>query len=133
LFLIFWLLICASAGAAGAIGNQFSAELHQSTYQPVKQRDPFFKIRSPVHEVKSLPSTVVGLQLDGILYQPTDPSAIVNGQLVTLHKIVSLNTGAEEFQVKAIEITRDHVVLEANGRRVELNLSSKNSFGSPPP
>jgi hypothetical protein len=133
LFLVIWLLICASAGAAEDPKTEFSAGLRQSTYNPVRQRDPFFKVTNAVREVKSLPGTVAGLQLDGILYQHTDPSAIVNGQLVTLNKIVTLNIGTEEYQIRAIEITREHVVLEANGRTVELNLSSKNPVGPSQP
>jgi hypothetical protein len=132
-FLVIWLLICASAGAVEQPKAEFSADIRLSTYKPVKQRDPFGKTSNGIREVKSQSGSVLGLQLDGILYQAKNPTAIVNGQLVTLNKIVTLNTGNEEIVIKAIEISRERVLLEANGRKLELNLSTKNSSGPAQP
>ncbi len=127
LFLVVWLLVCAAAGAAPTGKNGFHPELVVSTYEPTKNRDPFGKVGGTTPEVKALPGTPIALQLEGILYEAANPAAIVNGRLLTLNKTVTLTAGNGEVTVRAVEITRDHVVVEAGGQRTELRLSAQSS------
>jgi hypothetical protein len=125
LFLVIWLWICASVGAATPPKVEFNPDLQQSRYDPVKQRDPFTKAGATTAAAQAHPSAALVFHLNGILYQAADPSAVVDGTLLTLNKIVTLNTGNGEVQVKAVEITRDRVVLEAGGQKVELRMNSQ--------
>lgn len=120
-FLAFWLLTCVSAGAA----PEFDMRLQLSTYAPTKTRDPIARVGGAAVEGKV---GAVGFMLEGILYQASHPTAIVNGQLVTLNKTVTINAGSAPIQVRALEIGRDKVVLEAAGQKVELFLTQQ-----PPP
>jgi hypothetical protein len=130
-FLAFWLFICASAGAAPAKPAQpFTLDLQLSAYEPTKARDPMTKVGAVSPEAKLLPGAAIPFVLEGILYQASNPSAVVNGKLLTLDKTVSLSIGTSEVQVRAIEIGRDKVVLEASGQKVELRL---NLAGHPTP
>jgi hypothetical protein len=125
IFLVIWLLVCATAGAATKPKAEFAPELKASTYEPTNLRDPFAKPGVASQDAKAAPGAPIIFQLQGILYQPTNPSAIVNDRLLTLNKIVTLNTGNVEVQVKAVEITRNTVVLEVGGQKVELQLSKR--------
>jgi ribosomal protein L16/L10AE len=58
----------------------------------------------------------------GILYNAASPSALVNNQLVELNKPARMQTGQGEVEVKAVTITRDLVVLEVGGQKMELRL-----------
>lgn len=124
--LAIWLLVCANAGAAPAKKAGFNPDLQLSTFEPVKSRDPFTKVGVSSPEAKALPGVAIALQLEGILYESSNPSAIVNGQLLTLDKSVNLPAGNGEVKVRAVEITRDHVVVEAGGQRIDLRLTSQN-------
>jgi hypothetical protein len=124
LFLVLWLWICGIAGAATPAKTEFSLELKLSNYDPTKERDPFTKGSTPKVVATNSPAAATFVfHLDGILFESTNPSAIVNGKLLTLDKIVNLNGGNGQIQVKAIEIVRDRVVLEAGGKRIELHIS----------
>ena len=125
IFLVIWLLVCATAGAATKPKAKFAPELKASTYEPTNLRDPFAKPGVLAQDAKAAPGAPIIFQLQGILYQPTNPSAIVNDKLLTLNKIVTLDTGNVEVQVKAVEITRNTVVLEVGGQKVELRLSKR--------
>jgi hypothetical protein len=124
LFLVLWLWICGVAGAATPAKTESSLELKPSNYDPTKERDPFAKAGTTKAATTNLASAATFVfRLDGILFEPTHPSAIVNGKLLTLDKIVSLKGGNGEIQVKAVEIVRDRVVLEAGGKRIELQIN----------
>jgi len=128
LFVAIWLWVCAVAGAAPPAKSDFDPDLRLSRYDPVKQRDPFVPSGRAKAGSASGPGQAVGaldFRLEGILYQAKNPSAVVNGVLLTLNKTVTLNTGNGEVQVKAVEITRDRVVLEASGQKVELRMNSR--------
>lgn len=125
-FLAIWLLVCASAGAGTTPQGGFNGDLQKSVYKPVKQRDPFNLAGVTAPDSKVLPTASIALHLEGILYQPGNSAAIVNGTLVTLNKTVSINGGNGEIQVKAIEISRNRVVLQAGDQKVELLLSPQN-------
>ena len=127
LFLAIWLLICASAGAAGVKNVDFNRDLQLSEYQPAKARDPFGGMAGASANVEPTPIGTLAFQLQGILYQTKNPSAIVNNQLLTLNKTVTLETGIGTVEVRAIEITRNLVVLESRGQKVKLQLNSSNS------
>jgi len=132
LFLVIWLWICGSAGAATTPKVGFNPDLQQSRYDPVKQRDPFAKAGATTAAGKTLPAAARVFHLSGILYQPGNPSAVVNDKLLTLNKTVTLNAGNGEVQVKAVEITRDRVVLEAGGQKVELRMNLQNPPAAQP-
>ena len=128
LFLALWLWLCASAGAATpAPAEETEYRTIPSTYAPIRARDPFVKTGVRPDTAKVLPSGTVSFQLQGILYQGDNSSAIINDTLVTLNKTVTLSAGTSEIQIKAVEIGREHVVLEAGGQRVELHLNPQDS------
>jgi len=131
LFLIIWLLVCSTAGAATVRKAAFGFDLRFSTFEPVNGRDPFSKVGLNSTEARPLPGSAIALQLDGILYEDANPSAIVNGQLLTLDKSVTLPAGNGEVKVRAVEIARDHVVVDAGGQKIELKLSTRNSTTRP--
>ncbi len=131
LFLAIWLMICASAGAAGVNKVDFSPDLQLSDYQPAKGRDPFGGMGAADASVGSIPIGTVAFQLQGILYQSRNPSAIVNNRLLTLNKTVTLETGIGTVEVRAVEITRNHVILESRGQKVELHLDPAKSQHQP--
>jgi len=126
-FLVIWLLVCSSAGAAPAKKTTFTPDLQLSTFAPAKSRDPFGRVGVSSPEVKSVPGAPIALQLDGILYESSNPAAIVNGRLLTLNKTVTLTTANGEVQVRAVEITRDRATVEAGGQKIELRLSLQNA------
>ncbi len=109
LFLVIWLFVCASAGAATqkpATAAPVAPELRPSVYQPVAVRDPFL----PPGTKLSGPAVVaVGadkFRLEGILWHPTRPSAIINSRLVELNRPAKVATAVGKVEVEAVEITR---------------------------
>ena len=122
-FLTIWLLVCASAGAGTTPAGSFNSDLQKSVYKPVRQRDPFNLAGVTAPDSKVLPTATIPLHLEGILFQPGNPAAIVNGTLITLNKIATIKDGNGEIPVKAIEITRNRVVLESGDQKVELLLN----------
>ncbi len=131
LFLAIWLLICASTGAAGVNKVDFNPDLQLSDYRPAKVRNPFGGMAAADANVASMPIGALDFQLQGILYQSKNPSAIVNNQLLTLNKTVTLETGIGTVEVRAVAITRNNVVLESKGQKVMLHLNSSNSQHQP--
>ena len=65
------------------------------------------------------------------MYSPTDPTAAINGQLVPLRQPATLKIGDAEVTVQAVEITREKVVLETEGKRVELHMMPKTAAPEP--
>lgn len=126
LFLALFLLICAWAGATTVSTRSFNPEMSRSVYSPVTVRDPFGsgvaksagapdgeRIRAAVPSM---------LKLKGILYHAMHPAAIVNDQLVELNKSVAVQTEQGAVEIKALQITREVVLLEVGGQKVELRL-----------
>ncbi len=118
------LFFCMAAGAAPA-PKEFKPQLQASTYSPVRARSPFAKTNTGTTEAKPVPGVPIALQLQGILYQDGNPSAMVNNHLLTLNKPVMLRAGGADFEVRAVEITRDRVVIETSGQRVELTMQTQ--------
>ena len=121
-FIVLFLFICARAGAATVGKPAPSLELSLSAYTPQNVRDPF---GSEIPKSAGVTQQVVGpesLKLHGILYSATNPSALVNDQLVELNKTARVHTGQGDVEVKALKITRELVVLDVGGQKVELRL-----------
>jgi hypothetical protein len=127
LFLVLWLFVCLSAGAATGTPTPPGFRLEPSVYKPGKTRDPFMVAGAARASVTGVASRPVDFRLQGILFESANPSAIINDQLVTLNKIVSLSAGGVDIQVKAVEITRERVVLEVGGQQVELRMDAQES------
>lgn len=141
-----YLLICLAACSvliAGAVfgaatkpatdkKDDFNSELQVSTYKPAKQRDPFSKYGAvPVAAaVKSGPIAPGTLSLEGILYEPSNPAAIVNGVLIQLNKAVAVPVTGGELTIKAVKITRSRVILDINGQKLELELAAERPAGT---
>jgi hypothetical protein len=62
------------------------------------------------------------MRLQGILWHPTKPVAVVNRTSIALNESATLKLSTGEFQVKAIAIERDRAVLLVDDRQVELRL-----------
>jgi len=131
IFLVIWLIVCAAAGAATKPTPEFTPDLKLSSYDPVHGRDPFAKPGFGEQNVKAGTVSPTLFRLQGILYQPDNPSAIVNDKLVTLNKIVTFNVGNAEVRAKVVEITRTGVSLEVGGQRIELQLSAQGPQQTP--
>jgi hypothetical protein len=120
-FIVIFLFICARVGAATADNPTSGLELNLSAYTPQSARDPFGS-----QVPKSTGATqLVGtdqLKLHGILYNAANPSALVNDQLVELNKTAKVHTERGDVEVKALKITRDLVLLDVGGQKVELRL-----------
>lgn len=125
LFIVFFLFICARAGAATQAKVGFDTELKLSTYITENERDPFGaqSAKSASGVAKSAALSV--LKLQGILYQASNPAAMINDRLVVLNKPALLPTEQGELEVKAVEITRETVVLEIGKQKVELRLGGE--------
>jgi hypothetical protein len=54
------------------------------------------------------------------MYHSVHPSAMVNNQLMELNKTVTMHTDQGEVTVKTLEITREAVLLETGGQKIEL-------------
>ena len=125
-FLALFLFLCARAGAAPESKAELRLALTPSTYTTETVRDPFGAEISRTSGTAAAGSTrtagVEGFKLMGILYNAASPSALVNNQLVELNKPTRMQTGQGEVEVKAVTITRDLVVLEVGGQKMELRL-----------
>jgi hypothetical protein len=132
LFLVLFLFICAHAGAAESKSTP-ALQLNLSTYTAQTQRDPFGS-ESPKPASKAGAATILtagadSFKLMGILYSPTNPSALINNELVELNKPIRVQIGQGEVEVKALAITRETVVLEAGGQKIELRLGGNERAG----
>jgi hypothetical protein len=124
-FVVLFLFICARAGASTVAKPTSSLELNPSTYLPQKGRDPFGAEVAKTADGTTTTARVVTidmLKLQGILYNKVNPSALVNDQLVELNKTTKVHTDQGEVQVKALEITRELVLLDVGGQKIELRL-----------
>lgn len=124
-FLVLFLFICARAGAAIDGKTAPRLELNLSTYAAQTQRDPFGAevSKSGGPAAKAAPSAgIESFKLMGILFDAANPAALVNSQLVDLKKPVMVQTDQGEVEVKALTITRDTVLLEVGGQKMELRL-----------
>jgi hypothetical protein len=131
LFLAVWLVIGLSAGAASPPKKaQFNPNLQVSAYEPTNTRNPFMALAG-AGGGPAAPGAAFSFQLEGILYEPTRPSAIVNGQLVFLNKPATVTIGGVEVPIKATAITRQSVTLEVHGQSVELQIKSDKSSVKP--
>jgi hypothetical protein len=66
-------------------------------------------------------------KLQGILYQPSSPSALVNDTLVTLNQSYVIQTLVGSVSVKVAEVSPEKVVLLAGAQSIELRLAETNS------
>ena len=105
--------------------SEFNPQLVLSVYKPTKMRDPFLKPGTAAAggALKLLTAGQIGFHLQAIFWSPTEPSAVVNDQLLSLNKSVVFRTASGDAEVKAVKITRDGVVLEVAGQQVELKLN----------
>jgi hypothetical protein len=124
-FVVLFLFFCARAGAATDAKSTSGLELSPSAYLPQNVRDPFGAEAPKAADGKAVVARLTepdALKLQGILYNKTNPSALVNDQLVELNKTVKVHTEQGEVEVKALEITRELVLLDVGGQKIELRL-----------
>jgi hypothetical protein len=124
-FIALFLFICARVGAATEGKTTSSLELSSSVYTPQTARDPFGSEVPKSTDGAATATRPVGtdmLKLHGILYNAANPSALVNDQLVELNKVAKVHTDQGDVEVKALTITRELVVLDVGGQKVELRL-----------
>jgi hypothetical protein len=124
-FVVLFLFLCARAGAAPEVKPKSSLELSPSTYQPQNTRDPFGSETPKIADGSAVVARFAGpdaLKLQGILYNKTNPSALVNDQLIELNATAKVHTEQGEVEVKAVEITRGRVLLDVGGQKIELRL-----------
>jgi len=118
LFLALFLFLCAQAGAV--------TESNRSVYAPEAVRDPFgsgaARAAGVLDNEKAQAEVPSVLKLKGILYHAVHPAAIVNDQLLELNKPVTVQTDQGGLEVRALQITREAVLLQVGGQRVELRL-----------
>ncbi len=134
-FLVIWLFVCASAGAAVSKGEgtaPTAPALHPSVYQPAAVRDPFVPPGTKLSQPAVVAVGADEFRLDGILWHPSQPSAILNGKLVDLKRPVKVATVVGKVQVEAVEITRDLVKLKVDQEIIELRLGNTRRSSAPP-
>jgi hypothetical protein len=122
---VLFLFLCARAGAATEGKPTSDLELNPSVYLPQNARDPFGSEVPKGADGTAVVARLAGpgmLKLQGILYDKVNPSALVNDQLVALNKTAKVRTAEGDVEVKALEITRDLVLLEIGGQKIELRL-----------
>lgn len=129
IFLVLFLFVCAWAHGATAAKPTVDLQVIGSSYAPQRERSPFGSgIVAPADGSSTKTDRTIApgmLTLKGILYDPVRPSAVVNGQLVELNKSVAVPTEHGNIEVKAVEITRELVVLKIADQKVELRLSGR--------
>jgi len=125
-FLVLLLFICARAGAATTSNSTARLELIPSTYATPTERDPFGseipKFVTPTTAGTTLSAGADTFKLMGILYDAVKPTALINNEIVELNKPVKVETRQGVVQIKALSITRDAVVLDVQGQKMELRL-----------
>jgi hypothetical protein len=125
-FLVLFLFFCARVGAATESKPGHSLELVPSTYTTQSSRDPFgaqLAGATDTNGTAAVTSVDAGtLKLMGILYDAVHPSALVNDQLLELNQPVKMQTAQGQVEVKALKITRELVVLQVGGHKMELRL-----------
>src|SRR5580704_3642373 len=124
-FVVLFLFLCARAGAAPEAKPTSGLELSPSTYLPQNVRDPFGSEVPKTVDGTAVTARFTGpdmLKLQGILYNKANPSALVNDQLVELGKTAKVHTAQGEVEVKALAITRELVLLDVGGQKIELRL-----------
>lgn len=97
----------------------------KSSYSNTNNRpDPFLPVK--LKGAKSADSKAVfddrDLHLQGILWHPTNPVAIVNRQRLFLNEPATLKLSSGDTTVRAVTIERDRVVLKIDNRQVELQI-----------
>jgi len=126
IFLVLFLFLCARVGAATESKSGHSLELIPSTYVTQNSRDPFgaqLPGSTDTNRAATVASVDAGtLKLMGILYDAVHPAALVNDQLLELNQPVKMRTVQGEVDVKALKITRELVVLQVGGEKMELRL-----------
>jgi hypothetical protein len=135
LFLALFLFMCARVGAETTGKPEgYQASLKMSSYNPTTERDPFLKsgglVKSGSTAQQPAPAVVVpasAFKLQGILYQPSSPSALVNDTLVTLNQSYVIQTLVGSVSVKVAEVSPEKVVLLAGAQSIELRLAETNS------
>jgi hypothetical protein len=135
LFLALFLFMCARVGAETTGKPEgLQGSLKMSSYNPVTERDPFLKpgglvkpgsTAQPTAPVMVVPASAFKLQ--GILYQPSSPSALINDTLVTMNQSYVLRTTVGSVSVKVAEVTPEKVVLLAGTQSIELRVTETNS------
>jgi hypothetical protein len=109
--------------ALAASTNEATYSITKSLYSTQQKRDPFTPPGQTGYVTRAKPAGPMVFRLDGILYEANAPSASINGRLVRLNKPITIDGGSGEVRVTAVEITREKVVLEANGQRIELKIN----------
>ena len=113
------LVVAESQGAASTDPSQSGSSYNNANNRP----DPFLPVRLKGRGPDPVVTVNEGeLHLQGILWHPTRPVAVVNRQRVFLNDTVTIRLNSGEHSVKAIAIEREKVVLKVDDRQVELVL-----------
>lgn len=116
-------LTAAGRAAPATEATGFDPTLRLSVYQPTVTRDPFLPARAAA--TKSVASADQSeFQLQGLLWDNTNPAVIVNNEMLVLNRPKKVLTSRGQVEVTAVEITRQRVVLEAGGTKIELPLEA---------
>lgn len=129
IFLVVWLFVCASAGAAPALTDWANPPIKLSTYEPQQGRDPLRAAGSATQALGGEPlveARVEALRLQGIVYDATRPSAMVNNEILYVGRATRLATSDGTVEVTAVAITRDRVTVEIGGKQIELQMPAPN-------
>ena len=136
---VVWVLLgTAAPGATTAPASppntDFQPRLNESVYQPNTTRDPFLKSgqSNGLSPSPDRPTDPTNIHLDGFLGSTNNLSAIVNGWVLNLNKPIQVETASGRLQIKAIRIALDGVVLEVDGKRVELKRATEGLPPKPP-
>jgi hypothetical protein len=116
----------STAAAANAASSAPSlSSIPRSAYVNSNERpDPFLPVRLKNKGSEPLVPVNHGeLQLQGIMWHPTKPAAVVNRKRIELNETVTLKLNTGDHAVKAVVIDRDRVVLKMGEQQIELRLA----------
>jgi hypothetical protein len=96
----------------------------KSVYNNLNNRpDPFLPVKSKGKGVEAKADFDDGeFKLQGILWDPTNPVAVVNRKRIFLNESATLKLPSGEATVTAVSIDRNRVVLKVGSRQVELQM-----------
>lgn len=116
--------LLAAPSATNAVPSSDKDSPAVSTYHNDNNRpDPFLpaKMKGKGVEARAVFDDRE-FHLQGILWHPTNPVAIINRKRVLLNETMTLKISSGDAIVKAVTIERDRVILNVGNRQVELKL-----------
>jgi hypothetical protein len=118
-------VLAAAPSEAPGNGGAAASSIPQSSYSNANNKpDPFLPVAlKGKPSDTNAPVSTFELQLQGIIWHPTKPAAVVNRQRIELNETVTFKLNSGSLTVKVIAIDRNRVVLKSGEQQIELRLA----------